>query len=60
MFILDSPIPVKELADTKFVFTPNKEGVHTVIFTAEAPGYSPVMTEFVVTARKMVVISLKQ
>ena len=23
---VDSPIPVKELADNKFVFTPNKEG----------------------------------
>ena len=56
---VDSPIPVKELADNKFVFTPNKEGVHTVIFTAEAPGYSPVMTEFVVTARKMVVLDIK-
>ena len=40
---VDSPIPVKELADNKFVFTPNKEGVHTVICTAEAPGYSPVL-----------------
>ena len=45
---VDSSIPVKELADNKFVFTPNKEGVHTAIFTAEAPGYSPAMTEFVV------------
>ena len=51
-------IPVKELAD-KFVFTPNKEGVHTAIFTAEAPGYSPAMTEFVLTARKMVALDVK-
>ena len=56
---VDSSIPVKELADNKFVFTPNKEGVHTAIFTAEAPGYSPAMTEFVLTARKMVALDVK-
>ena len=43
---MNSPISVKDLNDNKFVFTPNKKGGHTVIFTTEIPGYSPAMTEF--------------
>ena len=37
----------KRSKNNKFVFTPNKEKVQTVIFTIEAPGYSLAMTEFV-------------
>ncbi len=56
---VDSSVPVKELDDNKFVFTPNTEGIHTVIFTAESLGYSPTTTEFVITARKMVELNIK-
>ena len=56
---VDSPVPVKELGDNKFVITPNTEGTHTVVFTAESLGYSSTTTEFVITARKMVELDIK-
>ena len=56
---MNSPISVKDLNDNKFVFTPNKKGGHTVIFTTEIPGYSPAMTEFVLTTRKMIMLDIK-
>ena len=56
---VNSPMPVKELTDNSFVFTPNKEGIHTASFIAEKPGYSPAKAEFAVTARKVVELNIQ-
>ncbi|MDI1494853.1 MAG: hypothetical protein K8823_159 [Cenarchaeum symbiont of Oopsacas minuta] len=56
---VDSVVPVREMLDDVFVFTPNSEGVFSIVFTAKKEGYSLAVAEFVLTVKKIVLLDIQ-